>query len=212
MAAPVYSPTNSIGRFHFAYILSNICRSFGRLFVDSCSHRCEVIPHCGFYLHFSWWWTGRPGMLLSLGLQRVGHDWMTELNWIISDIEHLLMCLLACMSVCLLWKNVCSSLLPIFWWDCSFSSELYKALSSIYTVEAEEGREKGTSWEWCRGSRGLRAARLSQGGSDRGSLRGSGAGVEEDIHGDRSHCPEILRTCTERRTKGGELCSNANNF
>ena len=49
------------------------------------------------------------------------------------------------MSVCLLWKNVCSSLLPIFWWDCSFSSELYKALSSIYTVEAEEGREKGTS-------------------------------------------------------------------
>ena len=52
--SPGGSPTNSIGRFHFAYILSNICRSFGRLFVDSCSHRCEVIPHCGFYLHFSW--------------------------------------------------------------------------------------------------------------------------------------------------------------
>ena len=31
MAAPVYSLTNSIGRFHFAYILSNICRSFGRI-------------------------------------------------------------------------------------------------------------------------------------------------------------------------------------
>ena len=29
----------------------------------------------------SWWWTGRPGVLQSLGLQRVGHDWETELNW-----------------------------------------------------------------------------------------------------------------------------------
>ena len=29
----------------------------------------------------SWWWTGRPGMLQSMGLQRVGHDWVTELNF-----------------------------------------------------------------------------------------------------------------------------------
>ena len=29
----------------------------------------------------SWWWTGRPGMLLSMGSQRVGHNWVTELNW-----------------------------------------------------------------------------------------------------------------------------------
>ena len=29
----------------------------------------------------SWWWTGRPGMLQSRGLQRVGHDW-TELKLI----------------------------------------------------------------------------------------------------------------------------------
>ena len=28
----------------------------------------------------SWWWTGKPGMLQSMGLQRVGHDWTTELN------------------------------------------------------------------------------------------------------------------------------------
>ena len=28
----------------------------------------------------SWWWTGRPGMLRSVGSQRVGHNWMTELN------------------------------------------------------------------------------------------------------------------------------------
>ena len=29
----------------------------------------------------SWWWTGRPGLLWFMGLQRVGHDWVTELNW-----------------------------------------------------------------------------------------------------------------------------------
>ena len=29
----------------------------------------------------SWWWTGRPRMLQSMGLQRVGRDWVTELNW-----------------------------------------------------------------------------------------------------------------------------------
>ena len=29
----------------------------------------------------SWWWTGRPGVLRFMRLQRVGHDWATELNW-----------------------------------------------------------------------------------------------------------------------------------
>ena len=28
----------------------------------------------------SWWWTGSPGMLWSMGSQRVRHDWATELN------------------------------------------------------------------------------------------------------------------------------------
>ena len=32
----------------------------------------------------SWWWTGRPGVLLSMGFQRVEHDWVTELNWNLS--------------------------------------------------------------------------------------------------------------------------------
>ena len=30
----------------------------------------------------SWWWTGKPGVLQSVGSQRVGHDWGTELNCI----------------------------------------------------------------------------------------------------------------------------------
>ena len=29
----------------------------------------------------SWWWTGRPGVLQSMGSQRVRHNWATELNW-----------------------------------------------------------------------------------------------------------------------------------
>ena len=29
----------------------------------------------------SWWWTGRPGVLQSMRLQTVGHDYETELNW-----------------------------------------------------------------------------------------------------------------------------------
>ena len=28
-----------------------------------------------------WWWTGKPGVLQSMGAQRVRHDWETELNW-----------------------------------------------------------------------------------------------------------------------------------
>ena len=38
-------------------------------------------------LNISWvnsrsrWWTGRPGVLQSMGSQRVGYDWETGLNW-----------------------------------------------------------------------------------------------------------------------------------
>ena len=28
-----------------------------------------------------WWWTGKPGVLQSMGSQSVRHDWATELNW-----------------------------------------------------------------------------------------------------------------------------------
>ena len=35
----------------------------------------ESIPGCC-------WWTGRPGVLWFMRLQRVRHDWATDLNWI----------------------------------------------------------------------------------------------------------------------------------
>ena len=45
----------------------------------------------------SWWWTGRPGVLRSMGSQRVGHDWVTELKWIkfthVATVAGFLFCL-----------------------------------------------------------------------------------------------------------------------
>ena len=29
---------------------------------------------------WSWWWTGRPGVLRLMGSQRIGHTWVTEMN------------------------------------------------------------------------------------------------------------------------------------
>ena len=29
----------------------------------------------------SWWWTRKPGVLQFMESQRVGHNWVTELNW-----------------------------------------------------------------------------------------------------------------------------------
>ena len=46
----------------------------------------------------SWWWTGRPGVLWFMWLQRVGHDWVTELNWTESFS-------LLCLAVGILWHN-----------------------------------------------------------------------------------------------------------
>ena len=39
----------------------------------------------------SWWWTGKPVVLQSMGSQRVGHDWATELKWsnLKNRIKHL---------------------------------------------------------------------------------------------------------------------------
>ena len=37
----------------------------------------------------SWWWTGRPGVLQSIDLHRVGHDWVSELNWCHDDHQYL---------------------------------------------------------------------------------------------------------------------------
>ena len=45
-----------------------------------------VWVNCG-----SWQWTERPGVLQFMGLQRVGQDWATELNWTLVYVQVLIM-------------------------------------------------------------------------------------------------------------------------
>ena len=48
----------------------------------------------------SWWWTEKPGMLWSMGLQRVRHYWATELNWLIwTGVRWYLIVVLMCISL-----------------------------------------------------------------------------------------------------------------
>ena len=41
----------------------------------------------------SWWWTGRPGVLQFMGSQRIGHDWVTDLNRWLSSKESAWQCM-----------------------------------------------------------------------------------------------------------------------
>ena len=41
----------------------------------------EWHPLCDVHEFECWWWTGKPEVLQSIGLQRVAHAWVTELNW-----------------------------------------------------------------------------------------------------------------------------------
>ena len=52
----------------------------------------------------SWWWTGSPGVLQSMGLQWVRHNWATELNW--SELSQPLWCISQFHAINLLMYNI----------------------------------------------------------------------------------------------------------
>ena len=53
----------------------------------------------------SWWWTGGPDMVQSLGSQRVGHDWVTELNWMKISLYNVWSnMLLTCIFINIIWS------------------------------------------------------------------------------------------------------------
>ena len=69
----------------------------------------------------SWWWTGRPGVLQSMGLQRVTHDWVTELN----RIFQLLSCTLG------QWGVREKTLFQ--WSSIAYTTELFNAIGKVQT-------------------------------------------------------------------------------
>ena len=52
----------------------------------------------------SWWWAGKPGMLQSMGWQRVGHYWMTKLTFFVWSFifTEMVWCLVVCVY-CPFW-------------------------------------------------------------------------------------------------------------
>ena len=71
----------------------------------------------------SWWWTGRP-VLQSMGLQRVGHDWVNGLNW--TDV------------VSVLKFDDCLAKWELFSWKC------FSAI--VFTLS--ESRNLGVGWNF----------------------------------------------------------------
>ena len=59
----------------------------------------------------SWWWTGRPGVLQSMGSQRVGHDWAAELILV--------------SLICCCWHLGCFKLLFYFLFKYSWFTMVY---------------------------------------------------------------------------------------
>ena len=53
----------------------------------------------------SWWWTGRPGVLQSMELEIVRHNWGTEMNWT-AAISFL--CMYLEKTKTLIWKDTCT--------------------------------------------------------------------------------------------------------
>ena len=88
----------------------------------------------------SWWWTGRPGVLQFMGSQRVRHDWVTELNWILFPNK----LFLYCMSVSLFLFHRLCSFKPISYFSCfhfhseSFLNQFHSPICFIF-----RGRGRG---------------------------------------------------------------------
>ena len=58
----------------------------------------------------SWWWTGRPDVLRSMELQRVGHDWATELNWTANETRSSPLSPVGCTNKKAVMSSICSKI------------------------------------------------------------------------------------------------------
>ena len=71
-----------------------------------------------------WWWTGRPGVLQSMGSQRVGHDWATEQTVI--GLFRVLFLLESVLVICV-FLGICPFHLNclIYWYTADHSISFY---------------------------------------------------------------------------------------
>ena len=84
----------------------------------------------------SWWWTERSGVLQSMRLQRVGHDWAAELNWIDHRCMGLFWSFLSsvdlyfyfCASTILFWRRY---LCVIIWSQGTWFLQFYFSFSRL---------------------------------------------------------------------------------
>ena len=86
----------------------------------------------------SWWWTGRPGVLQSVGSQRVGHNWTTELNQPLCNTNYL-----ECLPWILLSQAFFqfSHFIPDFYTEKLPEKSLdYLTINTFYQVKLKEPR------------------------------------------------------------------------
>ena len=94
----------------------------------------------------SWWWTGRPGVLRFMGLQRVRHDWATELNWLKYSFSSCMTRMSCCVHACTITKS-CSTLCDPM--DCRPpSSSVYGIFPARILMWVAISSSRGSSWSW----------------------------------------------------------------
>ena len=94
----------------------------------------------------SWWWTGMPGMLQSMGLQRVRHDWVTELT----DPKKRI--LLSIVIICNYWHMV---LITSRWLVVSFLFVLNSLQTMYWLLSTPRWTTTTTLVWWCECQLGL---------------------------------------------------------
>ena len=100
----------------------------------------------------SWWWTGRPGVMRFMGLQRVGHDWATELTYW-TEYSMLLLCHFSCVWLCVTPETAAHQSPPSLgfsrqehWYGLPFPSPEYSIVNLNIKFSFERHKNK-TKWE-----------------------------------------------------------------
>ena len=106
----------------------------------------------------SWWWTGRPGVLQSMGSQIVGHDWAPELNELSHFVVQQKWTQCGKSAMCLSVSHSCLTLCDPM--DCSLQgSSLYEILQArileweSISLFRRSSRSRDWTWVFCTAGR-----------------------------------------------------------